>query len=74
MLIFIIEGIAHLHCNKRSAAQVSGKERECPRNDIVSLSSERTYVLRTLNNSINIFRVPNWLLRVGSLRIQDAWR
>jgi len=62
MLIFIIEGIA------------SGKERERPRNDIVSLSSERTYVLRTLNNSINIFRVPNWLLRVGSLRIQDAWR
>jgi hypothetical protein len=25
--------IAHLHCNKRSAAQVSGKKQERPRND-----------------------------------------
>jgi hypothetical protein len=27
-------GIAHLHCNKRSAAQVSGDDQERPRNDM----------------------------------------
>jgi hypothetical protein len=26
--------IAHLHCNKRSAVQVSGKKKERPRNDM----------------------------------------
>jgi hypothetical protein len=29
--------IAHLHCNKRSAAQVSGDEQERPRNDMYQI-------------------------------------
>jgi anaerobic dimethyl sulfoxide reductase subunit A len=43
--------VAHLHCNERSAAQVSGKEQERPRNDIYTLQAIGHHTLARVHST-----------------------